>query len=114
MPKEIVNSRYYNQDPAKRQEESYVKVGWTKDLDHVEMTVAHPYDELPNTKTIYDVLRDELTDPKWSNGSNYAQVLEQMITVHKQGWYVQLDRLGINRLIRILRQARDDAFGRDE
>lgn len=31
-----------------------------------------------------------------------------------QGFYVDLDRSGINRLIRNLRRARDQAFGRDE
>lgn len=30
------------------------------------------------------------------------------------GWHVTLDREGINRLIRVLRRARDQAFGRDE
>lgn len=30
------------------------------------------------------------------------------------GWNVWLDRRGINDLIRILRRARDQAFGRDE
>jgi hypothetical protein len=30
------------------------------------------------------------------------------------GWFVELDRAGINRLIGKLRRARDNAFGRDE
>jgi hypothetical protein len=30
------------------------------------------------------------------------------------GWFVDLDRAGLNRLIRTLRKARDDAYGRDE
>lgn len=29
------------------------------------------------------------------------------------GWYVHIDRAGINRLIRALRRARDSAFGAD-
>ena len=29
------------------------------------------------------------------------------------GWHVTLDRAGINRAIRALREARDEAFGRD-
>lgn len=32
----------------------------------------------------------------------------------RQGFYVDLDRQGINKLIRNLRRARDQAFGRDE
>lgn len=31
-----------------------------------------------------------------------------------EGWFVTLDRTGINDLIRHLRKARDQAFGRDE
>lgn len=31
----------------------------------------------------------------------------------RHGWYVQMDRAGINRLIRALRDARDQAFGKD-
>lgn len=30
------------------------------------------------------------------------------------GWHADLDRAGVNRLIRVLRQARDAAFGKDE
>jgi hypothetical protein len=30
------------------------------------------------------------------------------------GWHVDLDRAGVNRLIRVLRTARDQAFGKDE
>jgi hypothetical protein len=30
------------------------------------------------------------------------------------GWYIDLDRAAINRLIRVLRRARDQALGRDE
>jgi hypothetical protein len=35
-------------------------------------------------------------------------------TPEGNGWYVQLDRNEINRLIRVLRRARDQAFGHDE
>ena len=31
----------------------------------------------------------------------------------KRGWFVHLDREGVNRLIRSLRKARDQAFGAD-
>ena len=33
--------------------------------------------------------------------------------IERPGFYVHLDRAGINRLIRTLRKARDDAFGAD-
>jgi hypothetical protein len=40
-------------------------------------------------------------------GGDYANDLE------RPGYYVDLDRDGINRMIRILRKARDAAFGAD-
>jgi len=30
------------------------------------------------------------------------------------GWHINLDRAGLNQLIRVLRAARDQAFGKDE
>lgn len=33
---------------------------------------------------------------------------------HGNGWYADLDRHAINRLIKVLRRARDAAYGRDE
>lgn len=35
-------------------------------------------------------------------------------TPEGNGWFVSLDRHGINRAIKALRKARDDAFGKDE
>jgi hypothetical protein len=57
---------------------------------------------------------------RWSREAEYVQ----MATVadeppvksglSAEGWHVSLDRRGINDLIRYLRRARDQAFGRDE
>jgi hypothetical protein len=110
MPKEIISGRYFGTSETP---EAHAVVGWTRDIGHVELAVAQPYDRQPNIRTIPDVLRDELTDPKWTGDSNYAATLEQMIQVYERGWYMQLDRDGINRLIRSLRRARDAAFGKD-
>lgn len=46
-----------------------------------------------------------------ANGGRYAAGDETDFT---DGMYVDLDREAINRLIRNLRRARDQAFGRDE
>lgn len=64
--------------------EPEVVVGWSKDASHVEIAT-----------TMED-----------------GVILEP--TPEGNGWYVQLDRAGINRLIKTLRKARDDAYGRDE
>jgi len=60
-----------------------VKVGWSREAGHVELAT----------------IRDE------------GQTLEP--GPESNGWFAQLDRDGINRLIRVLRKARDAAFGSD-
>ena len=105
MPKEFINNRYYGQtaldhnkcpdrdstqgclggaDCRAQQvvlDDSAVKVGWTKDLAHVEIAVVHHRD----------------------GAGDHAP----------DCWHSQFDREGLNRLIRTLRKARDDAFGAD-
>lgn len=65
--------------------ETVVRVGWTPAHDHVEVATLMP---------------------------DAGKRLEP--TPEGNGWFVQLDRTGINDLIRGLRQARDKAYGRDE
>ena len=67
------------------QPESVLHIGWTRDHEHVEAAVLMP-DGRP-------------LKPSTPEGN---------------GWFVQLDRAGINRAIRALRAARDQAYGRDE
>lgn len=40
--------------------------------------------------------------------------LEEEPYTEKRGWFVYLDRININRLIQVLRKARDQAYGVDE
>lgn len=40
--------------------------------------------------------------------------IAQQVAVREQAWFVPLERSSTNRLIRLLRKARDSAFGRDE
>lgn len=57
----------------------------------------------------------------WGREASYVQLGTVMLDgaeqrlrdVTRDGMYVQLDRAGINRLIRALRRARDAAFGVD-
>lgn len=39
---------------------------------------------------------------------------DAVLGTRESGLYVELDRVGINQLIRLLRKARDQAYGRDE
>lgn len=61
-----------------------VRVGWSREVGHVEIATIMPDDS----------------------------VLEP--TPEGNGWFVQLTRREINEMIRVLRKARDQAFGRDE
>lgn len=61
-----------------------IEVGWGRDSGHVQLGTI-----------VLDVADQRVKD------------------VTRDGMYVQLDRDGINRLIRSLRKARDAAFGSD-
>lgn len=87
MPKEVIRGREFN-----------VVVGWSQ---HCGVQVA-----------------TEMREPQ---DSDAPQNLEQLVATwgdgtkaHARGLYSDLDRQQINELIRVLRRARDSAFGRDE
>lgn len=75
-----------------------------------------------------DDLGVAITEVRWSREGSDVQVVTKAVrrTDHARlraenepldytdGFYVNLDRRGINDLIRHLRRARDQAFGRDE
>lgn len=57
----------------------------------------------------------------WGRDSEHVQLatlnsdgVELEPTPEGNGWFVSLSRNGINQMIRILRRARDQAYGRDE
>lgn len=86
MPKEYVNDLYYgvDDDGVATGSDSRVRVSWSKESGDVQIATTAP--------------------DGW--------VLQP--TPEGNGWFVNLDRSGINRLIRFLRKARDDAYGRDQ
>lgn len=64
-----------------------------------------------------------LTEVRWSKDSEYVQLATVLAdrSTHEPierkvhgGWYFSLDRIDINKLIKNLRRARDQAYGRDE
>jgi len=64
-----------------------------------------------------------IAEVRWSRDSEYCQIATVIVEATdlspiedtvSGGWYVNLDRHGINDLVRNLRRARDQAFGRDE
>lgn len=64
-----------------------------------------------------------IAEIRWSRESEYVQVATVLVELGDHmpieksvsgGWYLNLDRTGINDMIRFLRRARDQAFGKDE
>lgn len=86
MPKEYINDMFFgvDDDGVATGSDSRVRVSWSKEADYVQVATTAPDD--------------------WTLRP----------TPEGNGWFVNLDRSGINRLIRFLRRARDDAYGRDE
>lgn len=99
MPKQVVRARPEVDDGAG----PYVRLGWGKDAGYVELGTAVPEGEgklmLPNRT------------PQGPDEPAWGEVIGGGEDV---GWFVQLDRDGINQLIRHLREARNQAYGRDE
>jgi len=88
MPKEVIHSKY-----TPDLESTYVQVGWTRGNEHVEIATVAPTGRLA------------IFDPDTG-----THILTESVT---PGWFMQLDRNGINQMIRVLRRARDQAFGED-
>ena len=117
MPKEVIWSadQGTDGDPA-----PVAELGWSREVGHVQLGTVRRVDHGPNTRSIVDVLRDDLAfvdkhrnQSTWTGESNYAHELERIIAVYESGWFVPLTRDGCNRMIRALRKARDAAFGAD-
>lgn len=92
MPKEIIRNRHDGQinDDGSIADATFIHLGWSKGHAQAELAVFRPKDPM-RFRANGDASFDEV-----------------------DGWCAQLDRAGINRLIRTLRTARDQAFGRDE
>lgn len=121
MPKEVIRSDQYNFVPAPEGEVAFphdcrlgqVVVGWTKEVGHVELGSV---DETLR-QHFFSPLRDAVMTADDQGKVSGAAVTEAMIQMTKAwpefGVFTTLDRAGINKLIRSLRRARDDAFGKD-
>lgn len=94
-------------------------------MDNPQMEVGEMPKENINSTCVSDnneaVTRAELS---WKIAPGYVQLTTSMLTTstpegapasqhYAEGAYVQLDREGINRMIRSLRKARDAAYGQD-
>lgn len=86
MPKEYIDDAWMGHDDDKVATGSQfrVKVGWSREQGDIQIATVAP-----------EGVQLESEHPE------------------SNGWFVNLDRSGINRLIRTLRKARDQAFGAD-
>lgn len=83
-----------------------VTVAWTRAAGIVQVaTLASDADERLRRWTESIPEGSPMAVPETQPGTSFQ---------HFGGWHVDLDRAGINDLIRVLRRARDQAFGRDE
>lgn len=110
MPKEMIYGSHlpYGEESPGR---SVVEIRWDRESGYFQMATkcVHAQDDsdyLPPREPIEAQVTPPGSDPIYTE----LQVAEAM----HNGFYVELDRGGINDLIRILRRARDQAFGRDE
>lgn len=125
MPREtIITSRFPSDDNFN------VKVGWNRDMDvqigiseSMERSMWWVYGE-KRKEEIGQEVRKIVTDANvvWKNdleeanrdvGENVLNLLDTMCGSFDSMWST-LSRKDINDLIRVLRRARDSAFGRDE
>ena len=112
MPKEMIHCRDFGRtvlletlDGEKEigtLDTDALKVGWSKEVGHVELAVCQMVEGSFVEHGFLDGPQEETDCDK--------RVRLALLTPR----YIQMDREGLNRLIRTLRQARDDAFGRDE
>lgn len=100
MPKELIygeRAPYGEEDPGR----SVVDVRWDRESGYFQIATAC-IDRSTHETYIPAHIRAEMPEGEWAFATAW------------DGFYVDLDRAGINKLIRTLRRARDAAFGRDE
>jgi hypothetical protein len=131
MPKEIVpsptmfNGMHYVNEAGEDQVDETARglraeVRWGREQEFVQVATVADGTPDGSYRAIVDELFALLEDPS-RDQSGDAEILEGLRErlslgdgADSHGWFCDLDRRGINELIRHLRRARDQAFGRDE
>lgn len=95
MPKETISSTPNS---------NTVSVSWGKDRPGIQLVTAS------STRLVASTVE------RFGQGDYPAREDAQPVAegLPFDGWYADLDRDEVNKLIRVLRRARDQAFGRDE
>lgn len=112
MPKEVIYADDGHlpygtpEDPGPAR--SVVELTWSREAEHVQLVTKCV------EATSGETYRPPLEATEVPHGSNMVEVVDLPEPRFQDGFYVTLNRDGINRLIRNLRRARDQAYGRDE
>jgi len=98
-------------DPAR----SVVEVRWDRETGYFQIATRCVHAATGETYAPDDML-EPLKEAGIASSFWHPEGVENppYIALYADGMFVDLDRRGINRLIRNLRRARDQAFGRDE
>lgn len=94
-----------------------IKVLWGAGCEYVQVAAVHEN----GTRTVIDMVNEWLVAAKMPT-IDYYQLVKALVEggdIHDRpefrGWYATIDdRAGVNRMIAVLRRARDHAFGKDE
>lgn len=112
MPKEVIVGHWWGA-PDQEKRRPQIEVHWHGDgMEQVQIVtkaVAMDGDRLMPPEE--SKMLTETSGPMSIGTVSIDEPYEYLVT---DGFYVDLDRQGINRLIKHLRRARDQAFGRDE
>lgn len=94
--------------------QSVVGVTWSREGQHVQVFVELFNDDLKyvSGEDYPDIVPIGGSEPIKTRTAEGEDALRRKIWA--DGFYVTMERDGINKLIRNLRRARDQAFGRDE
>lgn len=112
MPKEVVSGHWWGA-PDQEERRPQIEVHWHRDgVDRIQIvTKAVAPDGGRLMPPEESKILTEASGPMSIGTVPIVEPYEYLVT---DGFYVDLDRRGVNDLIRHLRRARDQAFGRDE
>jgi hypothetical protein len=112
MPKEVIYaaSRPYDDESPAR---SVAEVRWHGEEGSVQL-VTRCIRLSDHEVFIPEHVQKALTDAGLTHTQMAREVGVEVIFTAQDGWFIDLDRRAINKLIRDLRRARNAAFGPDE
>ena len=91
-------------------ERTVADVSWSREAEYVQLGVIDIDGAKGEPLDLYERAK-RYSSPQVGGGGTDGEILSLGIA---GGMYMQLDRAGCNNLIRQIRRARDQAFGRDE